>query len=185
MEFWATAASIGTFVVIGATAIAAMVQLRHMRAGNQIAAVMKLDSVLETDEFRNARRFIQDELPQRLREREFRKELARAPLGPGARVLLLLGNCYEEMGLFVKRGIIDPDMACDLWAAQVAGDWDQMAAALAIIRRGHGSATWENWEYMVSVSRRWVVRHPDGTFPKNQKRELLEDVYLEDDKAVE
>lgn len=38
MEVWATVASVGTFVVIAATAIVAFVQLRHARAGNQIAA---------------------------------------------------------------------------------------------------------------------------------------------------
>ena len=37
LELWATIASVGTFVVIAATAIAAFVQLRHVRRSNQEA----------------------------------------------------------------------------------------------------------------------------------------------------
>jgi len=181
MEFWATLASVGTFVVIGATAIAAMVQLRHMRAGNQIAAIMKLDSLLTTAEFRQARRFLQDELPQRLRDPEYRAELQRVPIGEGAKLLLVAGNCYEEMGLFVKRGIIDSAMACDLWSAQITGDWREMAPAIAIIRRTHGPATWENWEYLVGLAQDWLERFPQGTLPKHWRRQVLEDIYLTED----
>ena len=183
MEFWSTVASIGTFVVIGATAIAAIVQLRHMRAGNQIAAVMKLDSVLESVAFREARRFVREELPQRLRDPAYRAELISIPLGEGAKPLLIAGNCYEEMGLFVKRGIIDPAMACDLWSAQVSGDWNQMAPAIAIIRRVQGPATWENWEYLVGLTQVWLRRFPQGAVPANLRLQPLEDVYLGDDAA--
>ena len=37
-----TFATLGTFVVIAATAIAAIVQLRHMRGSNQIVALNEL-----------------------------------------------------------------------------------------------------------------------------------------------
>ncbi|MBV8282486.1 MAG: hypothetical protein JO347_10555, partial [Candidatus Eremiobacteraeota bacterium] len=36
LELWSTIAAVGTFVVITATAIAAVIQLRHMRSSNQI-----------------------------------------------------------------------------------------------------------------------------------------------------
>jgi len=35
IEAWAAFAQIGTFVVIAATAVAALVQLRHLRAGQR------------------------------------------------------------------------------------------------------------------------------------------------------
>lgn len=184
MEFWATIASVGTFVVIGATAIAAMVQLRHMRAGNQIAAVMKLDSVRESADFREARRFVRDDLAQRLRDSTYRESLMRVPVGEGAKALLILGNCYEEMGLFVKRGMIDTNLACDLWSAQVTGDWQVMAPAIAIIRRVQGPATWENWEYLVGLCQDWIARFPRGAFPATRRRQTLEDIYLAEDAAL-
>jgi len=46
LETWSTAASIGTFVVIAATAVAALAQLRHMRSSNQIAAVTAMQHLI-------------------------------------------------------------------------------------------------------------------------------------------
>lgn len=39
LEAWGTIASVGTFVVVAATAIAALVQLGHLRAANQVSAL--------------------------------------------------------------------------------------------------------------------------------------------------
>jgi hypothetical protein len=174
-------ASVGTLVVIGATALFAAIQLRHARAGNQIAAVMNLAHVIQSSEFQNSRRFVRDELPNKLRDPLFRQELNKVPIGEAARPLVLVANFYEELGAFVKRGIIDADMACDLWSAQVTGDWDQLSPAIAIIRREQGLATFENFEYMVVLGERWLIRHPAGTYPKNYRRRLVEDVWLAED----
>jgi hypothetical protein len=43
-----TLATFGTFVVIAATAIAAVVQLRHARSSNQIAALNELRETMES-----------------------------------------------------------------------------------------------------------------------------------------
>jgi len=37
-----TVAALGTFIVIALTAIAALVQLRHLRSSNQLSAMLKL-----------------------------------------------------------------------------------------------------------------------------------------------
>ena len=185
LEALSVAASVGTLVVIGATAIFAAIQLRHARAGNQITAIMTLAQIHQSAEFQDARRFIREELADRLGDPGFRAQFHQAPLGEAARPLLLVGNFYEELGTFVKRGIIDADITCDLWSAQIAGAWNQMAAAIAIIRRRQGPSTWENFEYMVSLSDQWFERFPAGTFPKNQRRKVLEDVWLAEDKRIE
>jgi|GEM_PF-5337717 hypothetical protein len=61
-ELWSTIASVGTFLVIAATAVVAIIQLRHTRSGNQIAAAMTIHSFVESQEFQEGRRFIRDEL---------------------------------------------------------------------------------------------------------------------------
>jgi hypothetical protein len=49
---WVTAiGTIGTFVVIAASAVAALVQLRHMRGSNQIAALNELRETMESESF--------------------------------------------------------------------------------------------------------------------------------------
>lgn len=54
LELLTTLATIATTVIIGATAIAAIVQLRHLRAGNQIAGQLALRQVLLDDDFWNS-----------------------------------------------------------------------------------------------------------------------------------
>jgi len=181
LEVWTAAASVGTFIVIAVTAIVAFVQLRHLRASNQIAAVTTLQGTVQGEEFLAARRFVREELADRLRDASFRRELDRLPVGDAARPLLVIGNFYEELGTFAKRGIVDSAMACDMWSSMVIGDWLQMAPAIAIIRRKHGLAMWENFESMAELAQRWVARYPKGTYPKNRKRLPLEDVWVAED----
>ncbi|HME81709.1 MAG TPA: DUF4760 domain-containing protein [Candidatus Eremiobacteraceae bacterium] len=185
MELLSTIAAVGTFVVIGATAIVAVVQLRHARASNQIAAVLHIGEMLESERCQEARRFIRDELEPRMHDAEFRKALSSIPTGPAARPIVFLGNHYERLGLFVKRGIIDEDLACDLWSAQASGDWDTMAPAIAILRRAQGDSVFENFEYLVDASFRWFVRYPDGAYPRSRARRPVSDVWLEEDRALE
>ncbi len=56
-EILNTIAAIGTFLVIAATAIAAVVQLRHMRASNQLEGLL---SVLARVEDANFNRWLTD-----------------------------------------------------------------------------------------------------------------------------
>jgi hypothetical protein len=185
MELLSTIAAMGTFVVIAATAIVAVVQLRHARAGNQIAAILEISEGIDSERTQEARRFIRDELGPRLHDAEFRKQLSESPVGPAARPLILLGNHYERLGSFVKRGIIDEDLACDLWSAQVEGDWERMAPAIAIVRRTQGDAVFENFEYLVDAGERWIARHPHGAYPKNRPRRAIRDEWLEEDTIEE
>jgi hypothetical protein len=76
LEFVNTFATLGTFVVIAATAIAAIVQLRHMRGSNQITALNELRETMETPDFQAASHFVVTELPAKLRDPAFRYELA-------------------------------------------------------------------------------------------------------------
>jgi hypothetical protein len=183
LEAWSILASFGTFVVIAATAIAALIQLRHLRASNQIAAITTLQNVTQSREFQRARRFVRQELGARLTDPLFRAELCTVPVGDAAHELLFLGNYYEELGMFVKRKIIDSTIACDFWSAMVIGDWKGMAPAIAIVRRAQGPSTWENFEYMKDIGLEWIARHPHGVYPANRRREPLEDVWLAADTA--
>jgi len=185
LESLSVAASVGTLLVIGATAIFAAIQLRHARAGNQIAAIMNLSEILQTPEVQESRRFIRDELGERMRDPGFRAQFQESPLGEAARPLLLVGNFYEEVGTFVKRGVIDGDIACDLWSAQILGAWEHMSPAIAIVRRRQGPATWENFEYLVTLAEQWIERFPNGTLPKNRRRKTPEDVWLAEDTRIE
>ncbi len=62
LELANTLATFGRFLVIAATAIAAIVQLRHARSSNHIAALNELRETMESADFQAALRFVTAEL---------------------------------------------------------------------------------------------------------------------------
>jgi hypothetical protein len=181
-ESWATAASVGTFFVIAATAIAALVQLRHSRGNNQITAALAINEVTEGDEFQAARRFLRENLVEQLKDFNYRQELVRTRrMG---RQVQFVGNYYELIGIFVKNGLIDENLACEMWCSEIIMDWHLLAPALAILNREQRDSGWENFEYMYDLCRRWKARYPDGRFPRSRRRVQLDDVWLKEDRAA-
>lgn len=75
LELLNTLATLGTFLVIAATAIAALVQLRHARGSNQIAALNELREFAETPDFQAANIFIRTELTTKMQDPEFRRQI--------------------------------------------------------------------------------------------------------------
>jgi len=67
-EWISAVAAAGTFLVILASAIAALVQLRHMRGSNQIVALTECRETMESAEFGDALTFVSYELPKRLND---------------------------------------------------------------------------------------------------------------------
>lgn len=80
LEFWSTLAAIGTFVVISATAVAALVQLRHLRAGNQISAFVAMVQMYESPELKEPLHFVNADLANRLEDPAFRAGLRTRPV---------------------------------------------------------------------------------------------------------
>jgi hypothetical protein len=158
---WVTAlATVGTFVVILFSAIAALVQLRHMRSSNQIVALTELRETLESPEFHAAQRFVSYELPQRLRDPLEARNIAVLPFAGEYQAIATVANFFESMGLFVKNGIIDKDIACDVWSIVILRNWNALAAVVSYVRTNTDPAVWENFEYLAVLATRYVEEHP-------------------------
>jgi hypothetical protein len=179
-----TIASIGTLLVIAATAIAAIAQLRHMRGSNQIVALTECREVLESEAFSRAVRYVSHDLPVLLEDPQVRARLMHTPLDEELRALNVVGNFFESMGTFVKHGIIDAEIACDLWSGIVIQSWRRLTPALALMRRSGGAGLWENFEYLVSISEEWAAKHPVGTYPADRPHLPVEDVWRTADEAA-
>jgi hypothetical protein len=157
--------------VIAATAVAAIVQLRHMRGGNQINALTEVRETLESPGFYAARRFIQDTLPTMLDQPGFAARIERSIPDDELQAIFLVSNFYEHLGAFVKYGIIDKQIACDLWNGVLRRDWAALLPVTTIRRRWlKGRAFSENFEYLVVLSEDFLKRHPDGTYPQGMRR---------------
>ena len=172
-ELWATIASVGTFLVIAATAVVATIQLRHTRSSNQIAAALTIHNTIESEEFHEARRFIRDELANCLQDAEFCRTLVVAT-NKTARPMVFVGNYYEEIGIFVKYGLVDKNIACEMWSNEIVSDWKRMAPAIAIMQQRGTPYGWQNFEYMFTLCQAWLERYPEGRFPRNRRRVRLE-----------
>lgn len=143
LELWNTFATFGTFIVIAATAIAALVQLRHARGSNQIAALYELQDLSRTPQYTQAEHLMRTELLSKLNDPEFRYQVAnrgtRTPENSAFVTKLIdVGNFYENMGLLVKSGLIDRELALDIWSTSIPGTWERLAPFTAIVRQDQG-----------------------------------------------
>jgi hypothetical protein len=166
---WVTAAAtMGTLVVIAASAIAALLQLRHTRGGNQIVALTECRERLESDEFHNARLFVSEELPKLLKDPEIMKKLEGASFPSELRPAAIVANFFESLGAFVRFNIIDRTIACELWCIVVLSIWDGLLP-LTLARRRRDPAVWENFEYLAVLSKQYVERYP-SSYPRGMAR---------------
>jgi hypothetical protein len=167
---WVTAiATVGTFLVIAASAGAALFQLRHMRSGNQIQAYNQCRETMESVEFRSALDFIFNELPGRLHDPGLVEAVRHGLPGEMGKVRLV-GNLIESMGLFVRRGLMDERIACELWSSVVLRTWNALSPLTALERCVVDPAIWENFEYMAALSRDYIASHPQAAFPPGLRR---------------
>jgi hypothetical protein len=179
LELLSAIASVGTFVVIAATAIAAIVQLHHLRGGNQIVALNEFREAFESPELRAARQAAKD-LNARLEDPAVRRELLTDPMPEWLQPFQFAGRLFETLGGYVKNGIVSEDIVCDLWSPPIAGFWDIMAPAFVVMRRTRGDSLYENFEMLACMSQRWMDRHPTN-YPKNLPRITPPDRWLEID----
>src|SRR5215469_11118966 len=147
-ETLSAAAAVGTFIVITATAIAALVQLRHMRTSNQIAALTEFRETWESDRLTAARRCL-DDVVGKLTDPQVRQSLMTRPLPVEYRPAVSIGDLFDHLGAFVKYGMIDPTLVYKLWPRTIRYTWIQMQPLIAVLRRGAtNQGAFEHFEYL-------------------------------------
>jgi hypothetical protein len=186
LEIWNTLATFGTFFVISATAIAAVLQLRHARGSNQISALNELRETTERPEFQAARHFVVTQLAEKMSDPEFRYQVEHrtsrtAENGPLIDYTTSLGNFYESMAVMVRQGFVDREVTLEMMNFAVVYTWEALRPVTAIYRRAAGSSLWENFEYLTVLSQDWLVNHSEGTYPRGVRRIDVEDVWRDDD----
>jgi len=138
LELVNTLATLGTFLVIAATAIAAVVQLRHTRSSNQIVAMNELIEVQHSPEYKAARNFCHTELPDLLKDPAFRsqivayakKERVSTEIENQVTTTMMVADYYENMGMLVKRGFIDRETTLDLFSYLIKAEWERLAPVI-------------------------------------------------------
>jgi hypothetical protein len=173
---WITAiGTVVTALVIAASACAALIQIRHMRGGNQIAAYNECRETMESEEFRNAIQFVRSQLPERLKDPSTSEKIVAGGLSGDYVGIRLLANFFETMGLYVRTGLIEERLACELWSALVLMTWNALRPITAAARKQLGPGIWVNFEYMAFLAKRHDERFPNGEYPRGVERMPLEE----------
>lgn len=169
LELLNTLASIGTFVVIGATAIAAVVQLRHMRANNQLEGLLDVLARVEDETFNKWLTDTQRELPKLLSDPQYVQSVTNNTFDHNV-AWLQLGNQYERVGSLLKHKLIPEDAFMDVYCGRAARAWEVMLPMTSLLRYNVNDALWENFEYMYVRAKVWMARHEHGSYPKDAPR---------------
>ncbi|MFI4969070.1 MAG: hypothetical protein ACHP7D_02610 [Lysobacterales bacterium] len=176
-----TAATIATLVVITVTALAAFVQLRHMRTANQLEALLTVLARVEHADFGRmvdgARALLAEKLP----DPAYRRSIEEGRVDRTNNPWLTLGNSYEWVGSLVRSGLVEEDPYMDIYADRVVGAWEIMQDVIAIIRRRAGPSVLENFEYLYVRARAYAAKHPHGVYPAHTPRAELHDRWAEVD----
>jgi hypothetical protein len=181
---WLSAfAETGTLVVILASVLAALIQLRHIRAGNQLQALLSVEHDFRAPELQAALIYVQKTLPQRLEDPAYRRELERIGfVDTGAHPEMIACNWLNEMGTLVKHGLVSEDTFMDLFARLIVHCWGQVSPAVAIMRRRRGEFQYHDFEYLAARAAAWLKRNPRGMFPRAFSRAPLPDRWREIDR---
>jgi hypothetical protein len=177
LEFLSAVASAGTFVVITATAIAAVLQLRQQRAGNKIAYIQSFYSGYEGSELRPAFDFVRYELAERLKDARFRDDLR--PGGITVRSLhpeITVLNFFDLWGLYYRDGVVDRDSFMRVFGGVVVGFWKRLEPVIALGCDEHGNTSCQDFEYLAVEASKWIARHPNGDYMHGASRMPLPSV---------
>ena len=169
LELWGTLASVGTFAVILATAITAVVQLRHIRLANQLAGLLSAFGMLQDSSVRELVNFVRQDLAKKMQDETFRRSLLDIPVDRRIHPELYLCDLYNHIGSFVRSGLIDERvyLQTDWYNANLY--WKLLKDVIAQTRRNRPHL-FENFEWLAARAQRWVAEHPDGDYPASERR---------------
>ncbi|MBV8082586.1 MAG: DUF4760 domain-containing protein [Candidatus Eremiobacteraeota bacterium] len=180
LELVSAISSVFTAVVIGATAIAAIIQLRHMRMNNQINALLTVQAEFDAEGYRDADLLVRKEFPEILNDEGFceyliallndQPSVENARYGEARVAARLVSNIYENLGTLVKRNIFDRDLFLDTYSFIIAIAWDGLEGFVALVRATTGQQSiYENFEFIATLSKDHLAADP-VTYPRGVRR---------------
>lgn len=164
---WEALSAIGSFLsaaVIAATAIVAVIQIRQLRASNQLEGFIELFRELEAPDMVAAEEFIEGDLPERLQDPKFRQELISGQFIPSRHPELVIGSFWERTGALIRHGVLDKELFLD-YAGDVCPRHWQLLGDVAKLRRQREPLIWEQFENLVILCERYREMRRHGAPP--------------------
>lgn len=179
LELWNTTATLATCIIVATTAIAALIQLRHLRANNQIQGQLAINALIQSDEFRTAEITLQG-LAKMIDDPKYVRYFlvpVSTEMPPDViamrRAAGLVGSNLENIGNMIRNGLTDGRLFIEQFGNVVSEAWE-MLEPFTRIRRGYDKAhdaAWEDFEYLTVLSREWM-QTKRSALPKASRRLL-------------
>ena len=171
--------------MIALSALVAMVQLRHVRTGNQLQSLLSVERDFHAPELQDALRYCQNELPARMEEPAYRAELAGIGFVDVRRHPEMIAcNWFNQVGTLVKYELVADDAFLDLFGRLVDHYWNLLEPVIAVLRRLRGPTQYESFEYLAMRSRRWRRRHAQGLYSRSAGRMPVRDPWAKIDETA-
>ncbi|HZT12446.1 MAG TPA: hypothetical protein VFA29_06575 [Candidatus Baltobacteraceae bacterium] len=169
LEQWSVLASVGTFLVITATALAAFVQLRHLRRSNQLAGLQSTFDMLMDPTVRELVSYVRHDLADRMQDDAFRSTLLDIPIDRRQHPELYLCDMYNHVGSFVRNGLIDERIYLQTEWYNVNLYWGLLCDVIGVVRSNR-PFLFENFEWLAARAKLWRDGHPGGDYPPDTPR---------------
>jgi len=176
-EILNTAAAVGTFLVIAGTAIAALVQLRHLRRGNWLAVQLKILEMWSSDAIQEPYNYIKVELPEKLKDPKYRAELEYGPIDRSVHREMVMIDWNTHLGLILEEHALD-DSFLGFYMPAIVVSWEKLAPVVALLRRGRDENTFQHFEYLVARARAYAARSRRDIFARGLQRPDVPDEWL-------
>jgi hypothetical protein len=181
---WNVVTSIATLVVLLTAAIAALVQLRHIRASNELSSFYEAFELWYSASVQDGLKFIQHELATKMEDPSFRRELdTPGPVDHSRHPELNVSDFFDNIAIYHMYGNMRESMIMQANAQLLDNLWRTLSPTIAIMRRQRGPQMYASLEYLVCRARLWNARYPDGFLPKGFQRLANPDVWLSADKS--
>jgi hypothetical protein len=169
-ELWNALVSTGTFIVVLATAIAALRQIRHLRAQNTLQGLLKILDDWHDPAFREWINYVRNELPVRMAEPGFFEDFDGPNADRARHPELYVCDWYEQVGSFMKYGLLDERTMLDVSSGSAPGLYVAVEPVIAHMRKKRGDALYENFEYFAARALIFARTHPGGCYPADTPR---------------
>ena len=178
--------SAATLAVLLAAALAAIIQLRHIRASNESATFSTAFALWYSPDVQRGLRFIQHELSAKMKDPVFRAELDT----PGAvdhehHPEVNVIDFFDNVAVFVVLGVMREDLILHAGSQLISQLWQTLSPTIAIMRRKRGKQLYVSFEYLAARAHAWMQRYPDGYTPRAFVRLPISDVWLQADAATD
>jgi len=174
LELLNTLAAIGTFLVIAATAVAAVAQLRHIRVGNQLGAVLTVMQLWQTPEIQGSLDYVRRQLPAKLKDPAYLRGVENGLIEPPVRIAI---DLHEQLGYFLHQRLIH-DSFLGVYSPTGSTMWDRLSPIVFLSRKRLGQSHVQYFEYFAAREREWKAREPQ-LFSGNLARLSLRDPWTE------